>query len=231
MNLPRSRMMGAAASLAVVATAAGVTLGVTTLLGVTFQGSGEAQVGAGPEPTPGAQTPVPPTAPSICVEAVEFDEAGNMERGSPAREEDGKAALEPALTEAATHEYWYPAGYPEREKWVVDIGCPSLPLPYVTRSTAKWKGGRPVEYTPPLTDVKPNFTYVASVFVMSLEDIDQLLGGTISRVVPQEMQCEGPTCSEVRSAVYVTPEEASDGAFMTRLLQVALGLESPFFVR
>lgn len=43
MTLPKSRWARALASLAVIAAVAGITLGVTTLLGVTFQGSGEAQ--------------------------------------------------------------------------------------------------------------------------------------------------------------------------------------------
>ena len=43
MRLPKSRLARVAGSLLVIGAVAGSTLGVTTLLGVTFQGKGEAQ--------------------------------------------------------------------------------------------------------------------------------------------------------------------------------------------
>ena len=86
MGIVRSRWKGLALSAAVVAAVAAATLGITTLLGITFSGGGS-------QPVAG----VPPTARgpglAICVQAVEIeavrspngDEVLQAAAGDPAR--------------------------------------------------------------------------------------------------------------------------------------------------
>jgi hypothetical protein len=96
--------LGLGASLAVIAVVAGATLGVTTLLGVTFEESE-------PKPAEGVQSrsgglsqPVPVHDQvgrypgfSFCVEAIGVDQAV---------EAVAKARIETALLEVMQHPYW-----------------------------------------------------------------------------------------------------------------------------
>ena len=117
MRLPKSRWAGLGVSVAVVAAVAGITLGVTTLLGVTFQGSGEAQESLGSQRVEGLLITANRDRLAICVQAVGVDRSV---------EATAKSAIETALIEVAKHPRWEASGLGVASP-VVDIGCPSPP--------------------------------------------------------------------------------------------------------
>jgi hypothetical protein len=231
MGALKARWKGLALSAVVVAAVAGVTLATTTLLGVTFGGSGSQQA-------QGAQVPAARDRLAICVQAVEIEsvlsptgeEVLQPVRGDPAIESEAKAQVEAALTEVAKHPSWEPAGFGKASPQI-DIGCPSDPL--VTRPGMQWANAQPFGDIPGPHVSQPSF-YRVFVFIMpSLNHVDHLLGGTSRRVAVQEflsanLYKEGPTLVEVTSAIYVTPEEIeAGGPFLSRLLSAGVGLSGP----
>jgi hypothetical protein len=233
--------VGLGASAVVVAVVAGAVLGITTLLGVTFEesepkpaegvqteGQGitleeteprKSEEGVGtnqPRPAEGAQAGQYPGV-SICVQAIGVDATV---------EAVAKARVETALLEVAQHPYWRllpMAAVPP----LVDIGCPAEPLtarPGVRWIDAHYAGGDGILYRVP----EAGF-YTEYVFIMPLERIDELLGGLTIRVAPQEIVTEGSSVSaESASATYITPEELQDSAFLAEQLTVAVGLEARY---
>ena len=100
-RLPRSRWAAVAISLAAIAAVAGITLGVTTLLGVTFQGEGEVQQGDASTLREGLLNTANRDRLAMCVQAV---------GGDSSMEPKGKASIEKALVEVAKHPRWEAAG-------------------------------------------------------------------------------------------------------------------------
>jgi hypothetical protein len=233
--------VGLGASVVVVALMAGVTLGITTLLGVTFEegepkpaeglqtgsvGTDEsgrphdAQTGSEginqPGPADSAQAGQYPGV-SICVQAIGVDATV---------EAVAKARVETALLEVAQHPYWNVSGRGALPP-LVDIGCPAEPLtarPGVQWIDAHYAGGDGILYRVP----EAGF-YTEYVFIMPLERIDELLGGLTIRVAPQEIVTEGSSVSaESASATYITPEELQDASFLVKHLTIAVGLEDRY---
>ncbi len=225
MRLPSSRLARVVGSLVVVAAVAGITLGLTTLLGLTFDG------GAEPEPAEGALSGRGPGL-AICVQGVEIDAAGQAGAGDPDLEAAGKSAIEAALIEVAKHPNWELSGRAATAP-VVDIGCPSPPLVVEYGLSATTGPPKDKDGTPRPSVTTPSY-YRLFVFVMpSLDDIDRVLGQTRNRVVSQEFISvnifgEGPTLMGVTRAIYVTPEEIqSGGPFLVDLLAKGAGLGEP----
>jgi hypothetical protein len=219
MSMRNLRWKGLAVSVVVVAAVAGATLATTTLLGVTFAGEGS-------ERAEGARPTTRGPGLTICVQAVEIDAAGEAARGDAAIEALAQARVEEALVDVAKHPYWEPAGLAVAPP-VVDIGCPSPPLPLVTGPDIHWSYAIPHGYASG-PDVAAPSAYRTFVFVMRWEEIDHLLGGLSIRVAPQEFLREGPTASEVTDAVYLTPEEIEDFPFLVDTLEIAFGLQDRY---
>ncbi len=221
MSILNSRWKGLALSAVGIAAVAGVTLAATTLLGLTFQGSGS-------QPTQGAQTTTRGPGLAICVQAVEIEAAPSPDNdqvwraapGDPAIQAEAKAQVEAALAEVTKHPYWEPAGYAATPP-VVDEGCPSDPL--VLRREVRWINGDPFGDIPGPPVAEASY-YRIFVFVMpSLDHIDHLLGGLHTRIAPQEYACldlfdGGPTCGAVTRAIYVTREEVESQALSLSIL-------------
>lgn len=224
-RLPKSRLARVVGSLVVVSVVAGITLGVTTLLGVTFQGSGA-------EPAEGTDSAGRPGAATICVQAVEIDADGQPLRGDAALETAAKSSVEAALTELAEHPRWEPRGFAAVAP-VVDVGCPSPPLAVL--GGPLWINGRPNDEGTPVPLVTQASFYRLFVFVMpSLEEIDRVLANSArNRRATQEfisanIYSEGPTLIEVTSAIYVTSEEIqAGGRFLSDVLARGLGFAEP----
>ncbi len=224
-RLPKSGLARVVGSLVVVSMVAGITLGVTTLLGVTFQGSGA-------EPAGGTESASRPPAATICVQAVEIDADGQPLRGDPALETAAKSSVEAALVEVAKRPIWDDAGYAALPP-VVDVGCPSPPLAVL--GGPLWINGYPNDEGTPVPLVTQASFYRLFVFVMpSLEEIDRMSPSSArNRRAAQEfisanIYREGPTLVEVTSAVYVTPGEIeSGGRFLSDVLAQGLGIGGP----
>jgi hypothetical protein len=222
MSILLSRWRRLAAAAAAVAAAAGITLGVTTLLGVTFSGGGSA-------PAEDVRRPAERDRLAICVEALSVNDSGAPVPGSPAVAAQARAAVESTLATIEDHPLWEMSGYPRAEQARVDVGCPSPPLPLISRTDMQWYDGLPLGYIPTPYHVTSPSPYKIFVFVLPSGDTEQLLGGTAVRVAPQEYKCDdespGSTCSEVTTAVYVDPQEIEATPLLDRLLRGALGLE------
>jgi hypothetical protein len=197
---------------------AGVTLGITTLLGLTFEYSE-------PNPAEGIQTDHAPTpvqggdagqgpALSICVQAIGVDTS---------IEAIAKARIETAMVDVMRHPLWNLSEPPP----LVDIGCPEEPLP--ARPGIAWKDAEIIGGTGTIYTVSEPGFYSEYVFIMPLERIDALLGGLSIRVAPQEYVGYGDELiAERGSATYIAPEELEDVAFLTKQLTIAVGLEDRY---
>jgi hypothetical protein len=209
---PKSRLAQAGLSLVLIAAVAGVTLGVTTLLGVTFQGSGEAQPAPPTEFGGGFLLTTNRDHLAICVEAVGLQTAVLDEVGTEA-----KANVEAALVEVAKHPLWERArsdvGTP-----TVDAGCPSDPPPFF-----EGESKAPIEDLRTERVTQPS-EYRMFVFVLAPDQLVRLMGGGQLRHWAQEMICLGDDCTEVTTSLYVDSNEVRDMAAMTSILTEALGL-------
>ncbi len=212
---------GVGASVVVIGAVAGATLGITTLLGVTFE-EGEPKSAEGVQTggvgvnRPVAAEAQPERYPglSICVQAFGTDTAIELV---------AKANVEAALVEVMQHRYWrlLPlSGAPP----LVDIGCPSEPLtarPGVRWIEAQMAGGTGTLYTVPEASFYRSFVYV-----MPLEQIDQLLGGVSIRVAPQEyVILSADSLGMETNAIYVTPDEVQDSSFLAKQITIAAGMD------
>ena len=176
MRLPKSRWAMAGVSVAAMTAVAGITLGVTTLLGVTFQGQGTQTVEGADPATRGPGV-------AICVQAVEIDADGQPLRGDSAIEAAADFSVKAALVEVTKRPVWDDAGLGVVPP-VVDVGCPSPPLAVL--GGPLWISGHPNDGIPAPLVTQASF-YRLFVFVMpSLEEIDRVLAGTTHRRAAQE---------------------------------------------
>ena len=214
--------LGIAASLAVIGVVAGVTLGATTLLGVTFEESEpkpaegtqtNTEDASGPAPAHDQQARYPGF--SFCVEAIGVDAAV---------EAVGKANIETALLEVVQHPYWNIRQERASVPTLVDIGCPSDPL--IARPGVNWDG--PNFYARSDVhqyDVTEQSFYRTFIFIMPSEHISQLLGDAHVPIAPQEYVSEGDVRYPVTTAMFISPEELEDTSFLVKQLLIAVGLE------
>ncbi len=211
---------GLALSVVVVAAAAGITLGVTTLLGVTFQGSGSAQQGTGSQQVEGLLMTANRDRLAMCVQVVRSGRDLEAAGGRVAVEAKAKERVEAALVEVAKHPYWQQRGLTAAvASRVVDAGCPSGPPP-VDSSYPK-----PIESISGHR-VKEASYYRVFVFVLPAEELERLLGASDWREAPQEMLQVGvDVFAEVTTGLYISPQELGAPAFLEDLLEKGIGLE------
>ena len=211
--------LGVGASVAVIGVGAVVTLGTTTLLGVTLEESE-------PKPAEGVQTGSEGTSQpgprevvetgyrlSFCIQAVGID---------PSVEAVAKARIETALLEVMRDPHWKISGLGVGLP-LVDIGCPEEPLP--SRPGIVWKDAQIAGGTGTIYTVPEPGPYNKFVFIMPLERIDTLLGGPSIRHAPQDYVSDGSELIlERASGMYITPEEVQDIPFLVKHLTIAAGL-------
>src|SRR5438552_15464599 len=160
--------LGLGASAAVIGVVAGVTLGITTLLGVTFEESEPKPVeGVQPQSAsrndPYAVATGTPRYPglSICVQAIGTD---------PLIQSVAKANIETALLAVQQHRFWNRLDVAKAPP-LVEVGCPSEPL--AGRPGVSWHDGRPgAGDLGPYDLTEPSF-YRTFFFVIPLDQINQ----------------------------------------------------------
>ena len=212
MRVPKSRWAGVGISVVVVVAVAGITLAVTTVLGVTFQGSGKAEHGAASEWTRDLLLTANRDRLAVCVQPIGVD-AGLTS--------SAKARIEDALQGVAEHPYWQDMGLSAAvDSPVVDVGCPSdppAPDPDLGVPIDNLLGHRVSEAS----------YYRLFVFVLPQQELDAWVGGLNRRSGPQESICSGDVCFEVTTGLYLTAEEVDDVPFVVERLNKAIGLEDP----
>jgi hypothetical protein len=213
---PKSRLAQAGLSLAVIAAAAGITLGVTTLLGVTFQGSGEAQQQLlGSQRKEGLLTTANRDRLAICVEAVGVDSS---------LEAKAKSRIEDALAEIRKDPGWETAGLGSASP-IVDIDCPCPPA--VLRPAVKTKRTGSGVRASPFPCVEEASYYAEFVFILSRDDLDRIFGSDPEfTFADQEAFCRGDVIAGVTGGMYVTAADLDDPDLLERLKR-AVGLWYP----
>jgi hypothetical protein len=210
----RHRAAVALAVLAVVAAVAGITLGVTTLLGVTFQG--------GSQPPEGADSATQSNPIEICVQTVDADLKPLASPAAAAAQTAAISRIEAAMPEVATHPYWNFAGVPRGDpvEPVFDIGCPSLPP-----ETAEPDAPYPIEFIEGRV-VDERSGYDTFLFIMPSEKLQELVRGSSIRTASHEMLCDEDhhLCWETTRAIYVSEEDLNDSDLLRRALEDVLAL-------
>jgi len=154
---------------------------------------------------------------TFCVDALSV---ASVMANENALEEAVRANVLDAVGQGLQSPEWAPLNWSDA---TASVGCPTLPLPLTWGG--EWMDGIPPGG--PLPSVAKHTRYSLFVFVMSLEDMDSLLGGTERRRVVQEYQCDLDVCRPVETAIYVTPEEASDVGLLKDRIGEGLGLWLP----
>jgi len=206
------------ATLVLMAAAAAATYGALALLGVPGGSETEPAVAR----VPGVRDRL-----AICVDV--YDPAGELGPAA-ALLTAAKKSVEAALEEVKRNPLWLKTAYSRQPDPIVDAGCPSPPAPaLVTDSRYKprlGEGQGPVVGLPvTVTLVERPSYYELFIFVASLSEIDNLLGGTTRREVEQEVVRVGVDVFQpVTGALYVTPEELGDVSVLESQVEGALGL-------
>ncbi len=194
-------------------------MGVTTLLGVTFQGSGEAQQGDAAMLKKGLLGTANRDRLAICVQAVGVD---------PSLEATGKSAIETALVEVAKHPRWEASGLGVASP-VVDMGCPSPPA--VLRSDLKIdRLGKGLGVsTVPFPCVEEASYYREFVFILSPAELERIFGKDPElTLADQETFCGGASGNMgVTGGLYLIPADLDDVNLLTEKLKRAVGLWEP----
>ena len=219
MRLPKSRLARVVGSVAVIGVVAGITMGATTLLGVTFQGSGEAQESLGSQGKKGLLITANRDRLAICVQAVGVDAS---------LEATAKSAIETALVEVAKHPSWEASGLGVASP-VVDIGCPSPPAVLRPGVEIERLGKGLGVLTSPYPCVEEASYYKEFVFIVSPAELERIFGKdpelTLSQ---QEVFCGGASGNTgVTGGMYLTPADLDDLNLLTEKLKRTVGLWEP----
>ncbi len=224
MTIHRPRWKAVAVSLAVIAGVAGITLGVTTLLGVTFQGESSAQGGSGRQFVHSLMATANRDRLAICVQPVGFGDRGSVAAAAEQLQGLAKPIIEEALAVARNHPQWDARGGAGPLSPIVDVGCPSGP------ATTDPAGHLRTIETVVGHVVKEAGYYSVFVFILPDADLDQLLGAstiraTNVRTANQEAICDADVCNPVSWAIYLKPGDLQDPPFVTNQMERVLGLE------
>ena len=217
-RLPRSRWASLAIPIVVIAAVAGITLGITTLLGVTFQGSGEAQHGDASMRKEGLLNTANRDRLAICVDAAGVDSSSEAE---------AKSAVEMALPEVAKDPRWEAYGLGVAPP-LVDSGCPSPPS--VLRPGVEIEQmGKGRIFVLPFPCVEEASYYRLFVFILLPAELEQIFGKdpelTLSQ---QEAFCGGESGSVgVTGGLYLTAADLEDTGVLAAKLKRAVGLWYP----
>jgi hypothetical protein len=205
-----------------------VTLGVTTLLGVTFQGSGEAQQGDASMLKKGLLGTANRDRLAICLDAVGTDAAFQTAGGAAALEASAKSGLEAALPEVAKDPRWEASGLGVASP-LVDIGCPSPPA--VLRPGVEIEQmGQGRIFVLPHPCVKEASSYAEFVFILPPAEIERIFGKDPElTLADQETFCGEGGSVGVTGGLYLTPADLDDLNLLTAKLKRAVGLWEPTF--
>ena len=217
MRLPKSRWAGVGLSVAVVAAVAGITLGVTTLLGVTFQGSGEAQETLGSQRVDSLLLTANRDRLAICVQAVGVDSS---------LEATAKSSIETALIEVAKHPRWEASGLGVASP-LVDVGCPAPP-PALQPGVKIYQLGDKGVHVEPIPIVEEASYYSLFVFVLSPSELERIFASGLP-MVTQEAYKDGDMITGVTGGLYLSPGQLDDPQFLSETLKRAVGLWEPKF--
>jgi hypothetical protein len=221
MRIRRPGLLGLGASVVVIGVMAVATYAALTAAGVDFDFSGSAgQSTETQQPqTSGAsaqnQLLRPRNQYTVCIDAVDVDPSVRML---------AKEQVEAALPTLAQHPAWNALAWYHQPP-VVDIGCPTQPMPLT--SGIPFFNGIP-EPGATLQGVLERNYYRTFVYILpSVEEIDALLGGSEIRVASQEYEEGDHGLTEVTLAVYVTVDELGEGTdFLVPLLVQGAGFEN-----
>ncbi len=196
-------------------------MGVTTLLGVTFQGTGEAQQGSGSQRVEGALLTANRDRLAICVQAVGVDRSV---------EATAKSAIETALIEVAKHPRWEPSGLGVASP-VVDVGCPSPPAVLRPGVEIERLGKGLGVLTLPFPCVEEASVYKEFVFIMSPAELERIFGKDPELTLSgQETFCGGQYGNTgVTGGLYLTAADLNDLNLLTEKLKRTVGLWEPNF--
>ncbi|MCH8814549.1 MAG: hypothetical protein IH957_05530 [Chloroflexi bacterium] len=206
------RLWGVVASLGVLAIVAGATIGVLTLLGVTFQGKGEAQVGDGSQLVEGRLGTANRDRLAICVDSVGLDAAAA---------DTAKLNVEEALVVAADLPNWSDAALGSMAT-VVDVGCPSSPAA-LQPGTVLTPTGRGFAVNPFPVVVEASY-YRIFTFVVSDEQSANTFGKEFPKVTEEYLR-QGDDFAGVTSGLYVTPSQLADTDFLAQSISSLLGFQ------
>jgi hypothetical protein len=207
-----------AGSLLMIGAVAGITLGVTTLLGVTFQGSGEAEQRDASMLKEGLLDTANRDRLAICVQAVGLD---------PSLEAKAKSAIETALIEVAKHALWEASGLGVASP-AVDTGCPSPPA--VLRPGVEIEQmGKGRIFVLPFPCVKEASYYAEFVFILPPDELERVFGKDPElTLADQETFCGGQYGSVgVTGGLYLTAADLGDTQLLAEKLKRAVGLWYP----
>ncbi len=154
------------------------------------------------EPSPGALLTSSRDRLAICIQSA-ADAQFNMA--------EAQLRVQAALAELSTHPKWSTlglAGLPP----AVDAGCPTAP--YLLQPGVAVKGGKPTG-DPATQQVVDPSKYRVFLFVLPPPEIERIFAGPTSlRMVPEQFRCQGHTCFEVTTGLYLSPAEVQNHAFL-----------------
>lgn len=208
----KGSIQGVAVSVLVVGVVAAVTLGVLTLLGVTFQGAGEAQTGDGSTFVDTALVTANRDRLRLCIDRLDV---------SAVDLNSGKTALDQALSEASNHQFWEPSGLAENEP-VVDVGCPTPPALFEPDAYVTERGfGLFVEVSTRVDEASPYRTFV---YVISKEKLQETFGENYPIATQETLKRSNHEFGAVTLALFVTPDQLQDRGFLSQWLLVTSGV-------
>ena len=146
--------------------------------------------------------------------------------------DEAKATVEEALVLAESNSLWEASKVDQQGERCIDKGCPSEPL-LAKISADDWIDG--YYNGPPGPEVTEDSysPYGHQIFVIPRDELEMRLPQTDLRGVEQrhsteESVCSGHVCRGVTWGIYVTPEELGDIEFMTKQIELSLGLRTDF---
>ncbi len=217
MRLRSSRLARVVGSLVVVGAVAGITLGATTLLGVTFQGSGEAQQEV--RRVESLLLTSNRDRLAICVQGVGADST---------LEATAKSSIETALIEVAKHPRWEASGLGAASP-LVDIGCPAPPAALQPGVKIYQLGDKGV-HVEPTPIVEEASYYRLFVFILSPGELERIFGPAPSlTLVAEEAFRSGDEIIGVTVGLYLSADQLGDPQSLSEKLKRAVGLWEPKF--
>ena len=202
------RLWSVVASLGVVAIVAGATLGVLTLLDVTFQGESEAQVG---------EFSTLSASPLLTDNRDRFAICIDTDGVQSAVQDSAKTSFETAFAYAESDPSWARAGLdigiPR-----VDIGCPAGST--VFDSAARLTTGKfgLIAHNAPVVDVAS--IYRVFIFVVSERVLMDSFGDGYPVATQEYLATSRDERSPVTMGLYVTPGQLEDPTYLAEWLLV-----------
>ena len=145
--------------------------------------------------------------------------------------DEAKATVEEALVLAESNSLWEASKVDQQGERYIDKGCPSEPL-LAKISADDWIDGYYNGPPPPEVAEDSYSPYGHQIFVIPRDELEMRLPQTDrrgeQRHSTEESVCSGHVCRGVTWGLYVTPEELGDIEFMTKQIELSLGLRTDF---